>query len=1238
MSKGLYVDWCVELPRLGVRSMNYRLGVILLSVLAVVLLLGSNVSICEGEHSVEASKESKVSKVKSMTRATSPIYINRTTTAPYINGLMGANEWTKATVINISANGLCYLYLMFDSTRLYICVEVPSDTTNDNGNYLSNEVVQISIDGDNDGIVTQLDTNGTAAKPITYQHWLTGERGKCEDRWAQIYGDGTAKAGYLNRNSAGNTLLYSMNEWVSSNPTEDPYDLAKAGFMQRRIYEYSFPYSGSQKEIYGEHYDVIGLTVLVNDELGDTDPNTWTTRGVFPPNADSHPIDGPFGKIEIAQGPQATITSPSNGAGFYLGTPVQFDCVVTDDYYLGGSLAYLWDFGDSTFSTSKSVTHTYPTVGLYHVKLRVTDDEGLIDEEYVSVVISEMNYPPKIDSRNPISSSLTTIENCSINFLISVSDPNSNDYIHIFWFVNDTENIDFRGSTYFLFPPANDFFCSGIYRIRVIVRDSFGLEASTSWNLTVNDLERPPKITMHQPLEFNVRTNETTPITFRIDYFDPDNEIPRIEWYMNGTRLFIPSEKNFTILSTPNYELAGTHTILCKVVDEQNSSAFDTIMWNLTIDDVNRPPSLCSIEPVGCEVKVSEGENVHFSVCAKDLDLEDFRVRVFWYLDNILVNETYAQSPSYIASYDYRPDYNSSGIHIVEIIIVDRCEERVTHAWDVIVEDVNRKPVPVILSPDDGKAFSLYEEITFDASSSYDNDLDSLSFRWDFGDGNFSEGPVTKHRYHSIGEFSVTLNVSDGHSFSNIQIKIGIHAPILAISLSISKTNITLGNSINISAIVWNSGNEISERNIVRIFVDKKIISNSTIAPVSPGNREVIECSYKPSLGKRTIFAEILQFSNEQIVCKNASALIVVKAPPPKDYSLLYLIALSIFCLSCGCLIAYLIYKRREKIKNELEEKRRKELESIGTLVKPTYMHTIQTDTYPKEQPVVKEHASITFDRPPEAPKVSIASIIGKQEDFTSLQIAREKIEEIRKEGVFLEDVEKLLDNARSLFERGLGKDGEKACEYALAAAYQAREKHNEVMNVISEVEYMISQIELMGCKVTDFSHEIEKTKKLLSSGKYNIAKERAQAIKNLVEKASKEKLTSSNYGALKVCEFCGMELDETWKECPNCAGKMSSICPYCGAGIEPDFIQCPYCNTELKKVKPLDIKEEEKVKDAIYEASSAILEAEKENKNVAEAKNTLVLAVSFLRSRKYEKAIRYAKKAKEIAINSTTR
>ncbi|MEM2899752.1 MAG: PKD domain-containing protein, partial [Thermoplasmata archaeon] len=1051
----------------------------------------------------------------------------------------------------------------------------------------------------------------------------------------------------LNRNSAGNTLLYTMNEWVSSNPTEDPFDLAKAGFMQRRIYEYSFPYSGSQQEIYGAHYEIIGLTVLVNDELGDSDPNTWTTRGVFPPNADSHPIDGPFGKIELAQAPQATITTPQNGAGFYLGTPVQFDCVVTDDYYLGGSLAYLWNFGDSTSSTSKTVTHTYPSVGLYQVKLRVIDDEGLIDEEFVSVVISEMNYPPKIDSRNPISNSITTIENCSINFSISVSDPNTNDYLHIFWFVNDTENTDFRGLTYFLFPPPNDFFSAGLYRIRATVRDSFGLEAYTSWNLTVLDFERPPKIIMHEPIDFNVRTNETTPVTFRIEYFDPDREIPRIEWYMNGTRLFITSEKNFTILSTPNYELAGFHTITCKVVDEQNSSAFDSITWNLTIDDVNRPPSLSKIEPSGTEATLYEGELFHFSVFAKDLDLEDSQLKVFWYLDNILVNETYSQSPSYIATYDYRPDYNSSGMHIIEVIVVDRYGSKTFQAWDIIVEDVNRKPVVVLSSPSDAQAFSLYEEIIFDASSTYDNDLDPLYFKWDFGDGNFSEGQVTKHRYHSIGEFSVTLNVSDGRSFSTSQFNIGIHAPVLSISLSLSRINITVGNSINISAIVSNSGNEISERNIVRIFVDKKLISNSTIAPVLPGSKGTIECSYKPKLGKRTIFVEILPISHELIICKNASAFINVKAPPSPDYSWLYLLFFSTISISCSCLLAYFLYKRKEKIKKEMEEKRRKELDSIGTLVKPSqsYNHNSQEQElnlpsveYPKYTEQRSEIGSLTLDRPPEAPKVSLESIIAKHEDFLSLQIAREKIEEIRKEGVFLDDIDKLLDNARSLFEKGLGKDAEKACEYALVCAYQSREKHNEVMNIISEVEYMISQIELMGCKVSDFSNEIKRTKKLLSSGKYSIAKERAYAIKNLVEKASKEKLTSSNYGALKICEFCGMELDESWNECPNCAGNMSSKCPYCSSPIEPDFIQCPYCNTELKKVKPLDQAEEDKVKDAIYEASSAILDAEKENKNVAEAKNTLVLAVSFLRSRKYEKALRYAKKAKELAINSTIR
>jgi len=49
----------------------------------------------------------------------------------------------------------------------------------------------------------------------------------------------------------------------------------------------------------------------------------------------------------------------------------------------------------------------------------------------------------------------------------------------------------------------------------------------------------------------------------------------------------------------------------------------------------------------------------------------------------------------------------------------------------------------------------------FNASGSSDPDGDTLSYRWDFGDGNFSSEVVTSHTYTEAGSYTIVLTVTD---------------------------------------------------------------------------------------------------------------------------------------------------------------------------------------------------------------------------------------------------------------------------------------------------------------------------------------------------------------------------------------------------------------------------------------------------------------------------------------------
>ncbi len=58
------------------------------------------------------------------------------------------------------------------------------------------------------------------------------------------------------------------------------------------------------------------------------------------------------------------------------------------------------------------------------------------------------------------------------------------------------------------------------------------------------------------------------------------------------------------------------------------------------------------------------------------------------------------------------------------------------------------------------------EEITFDASESYDSDGSIITWHWDFGDGNTSNGEIVNHVYTKAGTYKVMLTVTDNDGAS----------------------------------------------------------------------------------------------------------------------------------------------------------------------------------------------------------------------------------------------------------------------------------------------------------------------------------------------------------------------------------------------------------------------------------------------------------------------------------------
>ena len=107
----------------------------------------------------------------------------------------------------------------------------------------------------------------------------------------------------------------------------------------------------------------------------------------------------------------------------------------------------------------------------------------------------------------------------------------------------------------------------------------------------------------------------------------------------------------------------------------------------------------------------------------------------------------------------------------------------------------------------------VFDNITFNASLSFDPDNDALSYIWDFGDGTTLTGEIVAHSYSVSGSYLVTLLVTDSHGLTDSDTTI---ASIYNASISLSQPVMIGPNqgyctiSYNFSVIVNESENPIA--------------------------------------------------------------------------------------------------------------------------------------------------------------------------------------------------------------------------------------------------------------------------------------------------------------------------------------------------------------------------------------------------------------------------------------------
>jgi len=92
------------------------------------------------------------------------------------------------------------------------------------------------------------------------------------------------------------------------------------------------------------------------------------------------------------------------------------------------------------------------------------------------------------------------------------------------------------------------------------------------------------------------------------------------------------------------------------------------------------------------------------------------------------------------------------------------------------------------------------ESIAFDASYSYDRNLDIVSYLWNFNDGNITStmNPIVVHRYENAGIYNVSLRVVDAEGLNSTYSLVVCAKTPTSISLSTSTPSASVGYSVGI--------------------------------------------------------------------------------------------------------------------------------------------------------------------------------------------------------------------------------------------------------------------------------------------------------------------------------------------------------------------------------------------------------------------------------------------------------
>ncbi len=333
-------------------------------------------------------------------------------------------------------------------------------------------------------------------------------------------------------------------------------------------------------------YDSAGRVIVTNDAPGlSTSVSTTVTGGTYyvaikatgaGTLADGYSIHGSMGQYYLSGNIIGTNDNPPVAVISAIPTSgqppltVQFSSNGSSDPD-GGSVTYLWNFGDSTSSTDPNPSKTYNNAGTFTAVLTVTDTSGLSSSK--SVDISAVNLAPVADF------TVTTPSNsipATFTFDASASRDSDGTVDSFTWNYGD-------GTTGTGVISTHEYTRAGTFAVNLTIADNNGVTATKAVSITTVDpnvLLAPSGVTASGP----TGKNRTGGVTLKwID--NSSNETGFYIERATAARSGVPTYTQLALVGanvttyTDNLSTAGTYYYRLRAVNATtgNISAYSSV-------------------------------------------------------------------------------------------------------------------------------------------------------------------------------------------------------------------------------------------------------------------------------------------------------------------------------------------------------------------------------------------------------------------------------------------------------------------------------------------------------------------------------------------------------------------------------------------------------------------------------------------------------------------------------------